>query len=73
VRDEVRAAVEAGIAFLLWQRARDTQRHVLARLVRRLRGLERPLEITPAPAPAMRAAGMVMLGRAMAASVRVGA
>jgi 1-acyl-sn-glycerol-3-phosphate acyltransferase len=68
VRDEVRAAVEAGIAFLLWQRERDPERRPLARLLRRLRGVEPQPEIVPVPP---RAARVAMLGRSPAAPIRM--
>jgi 1-acyl-sn-glycerol-3-phosphate acyltransferase len=60
VRDEVRAAVEAGIAFLLWERERDPERHLLARLGRRLRGIAPEPEVAVTP---VRAARVVMVGR----------
>jgi len=63
VCDEVRAAIEAGIAFLLWERERDPERHLLARLVRRLRGLEPQPEVAPTPVRAVRAPRAVMRGR----------
>jgi 1-acyl-sn-glycerol-3-phosphate acyltransferase len=63
VRDEVRAAVEAGIAFLLRERERDPERRLRARLLRRLRGIAPQPEVAPAP---VRPARVVMVSDAVA-------
>jgi 1-acyl-sn-glycerol-3-phosphate acyltransferase len=54
LRDEVAAAIETGLAFLLGERERDPDRGVATRAVRRLLGVAAPPETMPASPPVRR-------------------
>ena len=60
VRDQVAATVESGIAFLLAERDRDPERHVVPRVVRHLLGVAPAPEVAPPRVAIQRA---VLVGR----------